>query len=159
VPRSAAAIPEASIMKLDPARCRFCVTFGFVLLVAMMTAPVVAAEAFPYDRQLMLDVAPMGKVRRVPSVTISDDGTARIELWCKTAMAQVALNTNAIQIVPAPLADALPQYMSDGQCSPERIAADLDLLNALSQVTSWQAAGGVVTLSGQSVLRFRPSDH
>jgi heat shock protein HslJ len=49
--------------------------------------------------------------------------------------------------------------MSDGQCSPERMAADVELLNALSQATQWQKADGVVTLKGPSSLRFRPSDH
>jgi hypothetical protein len=148
--------PETSMMKSDPAGRRFRIVLA---LVAMLAAPAFAAEEFPYDRQLMLDVAPMGKVRRVPSVTIASDGTARIELWCKTASACVAVNAAAIQIMPAPLPEALPQYMSDGQCSPERMAADIDLLNALSQMTSWQTAGGVVTLTGASALRFRPSDH
>jgi hypothetical protein len=139
-----------------PAGRRFRIVFA---LAAIMAGPAFAAEAFPYDQQLMLDVAPMGKVRRVPSVTVSEDGSARLQLWCKTAAAQVALNANAIQIAPGPLPEALPQYMSEGQCSPERMAADLDLLNALSQVTGWQKAGGVVTLSGPSELHFRPSDH
>ena len=107
----------------------------------------------------MLDVAPMGKVRRVPSVTISADGTARLELWCRTAMARVAVDGPDIQIAPAPLSEALPQYMSDGQCSPARMAADADLIGALAQVSRWQVAGGVVTLDGPLALRFRPSDH
>ncbi len=34
-----------------------------------------------------------------------------------------------------------------------------DLARALAQVTTWQQAGGVVTLDGPSALRFRPSDH
>lgn len=147
------------MMKSDPAHRRFRATFAIAVVAAIMTLPALAVEVFPYDQQLLLDVAPMGKVRRVPSVTISEDGTARLELWCKTASAQVALDATAIRIVPAPLPDALPQYMSDGQCSPERMAADADLVAALSQVTTWQKAGGVVTLGGPSVLRFRPSDH
>jgi hypothetical protein len=145
------------MMKSDPAVRRFRV----LLVFAMFFAPVVASAAaeFPFDRPLMLDVARMGPVRRVPSVIISADGTARLELWCKTTSAQVAVNDSAIQIVPAPLPEALPQYMSDGQCSPERMAADLDLIGALSQVGRWQLASGVMTLDGPSVLHFRPSDH
>ena len=107
----------------------------------------------------MLDVAPMGKVRRVPSVTVDSGGAAQVNLWCRTVAARVALNGADIQIAPAPLPETLPQYMSDGQCSPERMVADLDLLNALAQVTAWQTANGVVTLVGPSTLRFRPSDH
>jgi hypothetical protein len=147
------------MMKLDPALCRFRILVSLALTLSALVPAAAAATEFPFDRQLMLDVAPMGKVRRVPSVTISADGTARLELWCKTASAQVAIDATAIRILPAPLPDALPQYMSDGQCSPERMAADADLVAALSQVTTWQQAGGVVTLDGPSVLRFRPSDH
>lgn len=147
------------MMTSDPAGRRFRVAAVFALLVALLAPAIAAAAEFPYDQQLMLDVAPMGKVRRVPSVTISNDGTAQLELWCRTASAQVTLNANAIQIVPAPLPEALPQYMSDGQCSAERVAADADLLAALSQVTNWQTARGVITLVGPSVLRFRASDH
>src|SRR5579885_1762877 len=90
------------------------------ILVVTFAAAGLAEVVFPYDQQLMLDVAPMGKVRRVPSVTISADGTARLELWCRTTVTRVALEGPAIQIAPAPLSDALPQYMSDGQCSPAR---------------------------------------
>lgn len=148
------------MMKLVPALCRFRGIVTLTLTLSVLVPVAVAAAAdFPFEQQLMLDVAPMGKVRRVPSVMISVDGTARLELWCKTASAQVAIDATAIQILPAPLPDALPQYMSDGQCSPERMAADTDLLAALSQVTTWQSAGGVITLGGPSVLRFRPSDH
>lgn len=147
------------MIKSAPARRRFRVALALALFGPIIAASASAVEVFPYDQQLMLDVAPMGKVRRVPSLTIGADGTARINLWCKTAVAQVSVSDTAMQIVPAPLPDALPQYMSDGQCSPERMAADLDLLAVLSQVTGWQKAGGVVTLEGPSALRFRPSDH
>ena len=148
------------MMKSDPAVRRFRVVCVFALLSALFAPAVASAAAeFPFDQQLMLDVARMGPVRRVPSVIVSADGTARLELWCKTTSAQVAVNDSAIQIVPAPLPEALPQYMSDGQCSPERMTADLDLVGALSQVGRWQMASGVITLDGPSVLHFRPSDH
>lgn len=141
-----------------PARRRFHAAFALAL--AIMAAPAAGAEVFPYDRQLILDASRIGKVKRLPSLTLSSDGTeARIELWCKTASAQVAVGDGVIQIAPAPLPEALPQYMSDGQCSPERMAADVELLGALSQVTTWQNAGGAITLGGPTVLRFRPSDH
>jgi len=142
-----------------PAVRRFRAFYAVALMLASFAPAIAKAADFPFGQQLMLDVAPMGKVRRVPSVTVAADGTAQINLWCKTAAAQVSVNDTAMQIVPAPLPDALPQYMSDGQCSPERMAADLDLLAVLSQVTGWQKAGGVVTLEGPSALRFRPSDH
>jgi hypothetical protein len=148
------------MIKSAPAfRRRFRAAFALAVLTSSIASFSQAAEVFPYDQQLMLDVAPMGKVRRVPSVTIDSDGTAQVNLWCRTVAARVALNGADIQIAPAPLPETLPQYMSDGQCSPERMVADLDLLNALAQVTAWQTANGVVTLVGPSTLRFRPSDH
>ena len=147
------------MIKSAPARRRFRAGFALALLTSIIASFSQAAEVFPYDQQLMLDVPPMGKVRRVPSVTVGADGSAQVNLWCKTVPARVALNGADVQFAPGPLPEALPQYMSDGQCSPERMAADLDLLNALAQVTGWQTSGGVVTLAGPTPLRFRPSDH
>jgi len=147
------------MIKSAPARRRFRVVFALALLGPIIAISALAAEVFPYDQQLMLDVAPMGKVRRVPSLTVGADGTAQINLWCKTAAARVAVNDAAMQIVPAPLPEGLPQYMSDGQCSPERMAADLDLLAALSQVSGWQKAGSAITLVGPTPFRLLPSDH
>jgi hypothetical protein len=125
----------------------------------LLAIPALANEVFPYDRQLMLDVAPMGKVHRTPSITVDSDGSARVELWCRTARAQVTTNGNQIQIVPAPLPEGLPQYMSDGQCAPERMDADVGLLNALTQATTWRKAGGGLTLEGPVALRFLADDH
>ena len=147
------------MIKSAPASRRFRVAFALTLLTSIIACSAQATEVFPYDQQLMLDVPPMGKVRRVPSITVGADGTAQVNLWCKTVAARVVLNGADVQISPGPLPEALPQYMSDGQCSPERMAADLDLANALAQVTAWQSAGGVVTLAGPTPLRFRPSDH
>jgi hypothetical protein len=159
-PPCAASVRKTSMIKSAPAsRRRFRAAFALALLTSMFTVSAAAVEVFPYDQQLMLDVPPMGKVRRVPSVTVGSDGSAQVNLWCKTVPARVTLNGADVQISPGPIPESLPQYMSDGQCSPERMAADLDLLNALAQVTGWQTAGGVVTLAGPTPLRFRPSDH
>ena len=125
----------------------------------LLAIPAFATEAFPYGRQLLLDVAPMGKMRRTPSITIDSDGAARLELWCRTASAQVTTNGDRIRIVPAPLPEGLPQYMSEGQCAPERMDADLNLLNLLAQVTAWREAGGGLILEGPVALRFLPDDH
>jgi hypothetical protein len=130
-----------------------------VAVLLLLTVPALANDVFPFDRQLMLDVAPMGKVRRTPSITVDSDGSARLELWCRTATAQVTTSGNQIQIVPAPLPEGLPQYMSDGQCAPERMDADVGLLNALAQATAWRRAGGGVTLEGPVALRFLADDH
>lgn len=134
-------------------------TRGIATVLLLLASPALGNEVFPYDRQLMLDVAPMGKVRRTPSITIDSDGSARLELWCRTASAQVTTNGDRIRIVPAPLPESLPQYMRDGQCAPERMDADVTLLNALAQVTTWRKAGGGVTLEGPVAMRFLADDH
>jgi len=134
-------------------------TRAVAAVLTLLSVPVLANEVFPYDRQWLLDVAPMGKRLRTPSITIDQDGSARIDLWCRTASAQVTASGDQIRIVPAPLPAGLPQYMGEGQCAPERMDADVTLLNALAQVTTWRMAGRDLTLEGPVALRFLPDDH
>lgn len=128
---------------------------GLLLLLAGVGA--FAAEEFPYDRELILDIARMGRVKRVPMLTVSPNGNATIKLWCKDAGARVDISGSAIKIEPGPLPDALPLYMSDGQCSPERMQADADMLATLAQINAWRREGSAVVLTGSILLRFRPA--
>jgi hypothetical protein len=116
-----------------------------------------AAEPFPFDHELLLDVRPMPPVKRVPVLMVAPNGAATIDLWCQTVRGRVELSDMAIRIEPGPLPDGLPRYMSDGQCTPERMQADADTLAALAQVTGWRARGDVVVLSGPKTFRFRLS--
>jgi hypothetical protein len=50
--------------------------------------------------------------------------------------------------------DALPQMMGNGQCSPDRMQADVTLLDALSQITGWKRQGDAVVLTGAATLRY-----
>jgi hypothetical protein len=110
--------------------------------------PVAASErAFPFDRQLMLDVAPMRGSKRIPILEIAEDGAATIDLWCTSVRAAATIGTDSITIV----ADA-PQ---PAQCTPERQSSDDGLLAALAQVTNWRRSGEVVELIGATTLRFR----
>jgi hypothetical protein len=118
-----------------------------------------AAEPFPFDQELLLDVRPMPPVKRVPVLVVAPNGAATIDLWCKTVKGRVELSDTAIRIEPGPLPDDLPQYMSTGQCTSERMQADEDTLAALAQVTEWRRQGGAVVLVGPTTLKFRPSDH
>jgi hypothetical protein len=124
--------------------------------------PARAAEEFPYDRVLLLEVAPMRPLKRVPFLTEAENGSATIELWCRTAKARVQMSDNAIRIETAPLSEALPQYMSAGQCSEDRIQADMQTLEALTQVTEWRRRGDGIELGGPNTvkpMRFRASSH
>jgi hypothetical protein len=119
----------------------------------------VAADDFPFDHDLLLDVAPMRPAKRVPILNVARDGAATIDLWCKTARGFVQVTDNTIRIEPGPLPEALPQYVSADQCTPERMQADYDVLATLNQVTGWQRRGNTVILDGPVRLRFLLSDH
>jgi hypothetical protein len=64
-----------------------------------------------------------------------------------------------IKIEPGPLPEGLPEILSAGQCTPERIKADEKLLADFAQVTAWQRENGGIVLVGPTPLKFRPSDH
>lgn len=129
------------------------------LLLLLGSAAALPADQFPFDQELLLDVARMGHLRRVPVLTIESNGNATIDLWCKTVAGRVELSDSAIHIEAGPLPDALPAMMSDGQCTPERMRADEDTLAALTQVNAWRRQGSSVLLEGPKALKFRPSDH
>jgi hypothetical protein len=142
-----------------------CVVCGFIA-VALLAAGVAlkggaarAADGFPFDRDLLLDTARMGRAKRVPILNVAPDGAATIDLWCRTVRGFVQLTDGAMTIEPGPVPDGLPQYVSAGQCTPERMRADYELLSTLIQVTGWQRRGHTVVLDGPTRLRFRLSDH
>lgn len=131
----------------------------FAAVLALGATAVDAADRFPFDRDLLLDAAPMRPVKRVPILNVAPDGAATIDLWCKTVRAFVQLSGDGIRIEAGPLPDALPQYVSAGQCTPERMQADSEVLALLVQVTGWQRRGNSVIFDGPTRLRFRLSDH
>jgi hypothetical protein len=138
------------------------ITSCVVLALTIVAVAESAAAEFPFDREMLLDVPPMRPVKRVPIITVSADGRATVDLWCRTVAARVQIADNAVKIETAPLPEALPQYMSSGQCSEARVQADNDMLAALAQVTEWQTKGDGVVLSGPDLpkpMRFRGSSH
>ena len=143
-------------LRLTAGRLSFvCGVLALMLAGLVREAP--AAQPFPFDQTLMLDVKPMRPVKRVPILTVSSDGEATIGLWCKTLRGRVQLSEDAIRIEPGPIPEDLPRYMVDGQCSDARMQADLDTLTALMQVTGWRARGDAVLLIGPKTFRFRVS--
>src|SRR5579872_5052759 len=115
-----------------------------ILMLLVSSSLVRAADQFPFDQTLVLDVKPMLPVKRVPILTVEQNGNATIGLWCKTVRGRVELSGDTIKIEAEPLPDGPPQYMVDGQCSDQRLAADRDMLDALAQVTGWRRQGGAV---------------
>ena len=132
-----------------------------IIVVGLLLAPAAARAAgeFPFDRELILDARRVGGLKRLPILTVEPNGNAVVDLWCKTVQARVALSDTAIKVEAAPLPEELPSMMVAGQCSPERMQADQDMLAALTQVTEWRWQGGAVVLSGAAALRFLPSSH
>jgi heat shock protein HslJ len=101
---------------------------------------------FPFDRELMLDAAPMRGSKRLPTLEIDKNGAASIDLWCARLRGQASVGENTISIVPGPFEPT--------QCAPDRQSGDEKLLAALVQMTNWRRQGDVVELSGATTLRF-----
>jgi hypothetical protein len=130
--------------------------FGTALAL-FVTCAGIAAGQFPFDQELLLDAAPMRPAKRMPMLNVAPDGKATLDLWCKTVAAQVDVVEAGIKIAAEPLPEALPQMMGNGQCTPERMLADQDLLVAFSQVTGWRSQGNALVLEGPKMLKFRPA--
>lgn len=135
-------------------------TAGLAAVLLLLTCGAGApGELFPFDQEFLLDAEPMRPGKRMPILTIKPNGDARIDLWCRTVPARVEISDAAIKIDSGPLPEGLPEMMSAGQCTPERIQADDELLGALIQVTGWRRQGDGIVLEGPKTLKFRPSDH
>ena len=127
---------------------RFSCLLACVIAVAAALLPAAASErSFPFDRELMLDVAPMPGSKRVPILEIAANGAASIDLWCASLRGQASVGDGSISIVPGPAQPA--------QCAPDRQSGDENLLAALAQMTNWRRDGNVIELRGATTLRFR----
>ena len=129
---------------------------GLSLLACGAAAP---AEPFPFDQEILLDAAPMRPGKRMPILLVEPNGNAKIDLWCKAVSARVTISDMSMKIEPESLPEELPEMLSAGQCTPERVQADQELLATLTQVTGWQRQNGNIVLLGPTELKFRPSDH
>jgi hypothetical protein len=117
------------------------------------------ADQFPFDQEFLLDAAPMRPGKRMPILTVEPNGNAKIDLWCKSVSARLEISDTAVKIGTGPLPEGLPEMLSAGQCTPERIKADEELLADFTQVTGWRRLGEGILLEGPKTLKFRASDH
>ncbi|HET8974033.1 MAG TPA: hypothetical protein VFN63_12195 [Pseudolabrys sp.] len=53
--------------------------------------------------------------------------------------------------------DELPAMQSAGQCTPECIKADEEMLASIVQVMGWRREGDVILLVGPATMKFRPA--
>jgi hypothetical protein len=132
---------------------------GLAAILLLLTWTGVSAEPFPFDQELLLDAAPMRPGKRMPVLTVEPNGNGRIDLWCRTVSARIEISDAAIKIEAGALPEGQPEMLSAGQCTPERMQADEELLGALIQVTGWRRQGDGIVLDGPKTLKFRPSDH
>lgn len=148
-------------MFMRPMTAKTAVLALAITAAALLSRPtaVFAAGDFPYDQEMILDAPRIGGLKRLPILTVEPNGNAVIDLWCRSVPGRVQVSDNTIKIETAPLPVEMPSMMVTGQCSPERIKADEDLLAALTQVTEWRRQNGAVVLNGPTVLRFRISSH
>jgi hypothetical protein len=129
------------------------------ILVLLTCCSGIAAEPFPFDRELLLDATPMRPGKRMPLLTVEPSGGARIDLWCRAVPARIEISDSAMKIEAGPLPEGLPAVMGAGQCTPERMQADEELFAALNQVSGWRPDGEGIVLEGPRPLKFRISDH
>jgi heat shock protein HslJ len=128
-----------------------------LLLLATASAAIAAERGFPNDGEFLLDARPMKGSKRIPMLEFESQDAASIDLWCNRVHAQfVVVGTTVTVILDAP---SPPQYATPGQCDPDRMQADEDLVAALQQVESWQRQDDVLMLQGPQPLRFRLSSH
>ena len=128
-----------------------------VLVLLSVCGAGVAAEPFPFGQELLFDAAPMRPGKRMPILTVEANGDARIDLWCRAVPARVEIADMAMKIEAAPLPEELPAMQGVGQCTPERIKADEEMLASIVQVMEWRREGDAILLIGPTTMKFRPA--
>ncbi len=113
---------------------------------AGVAAGIAAERGFPDDTTLLLDARPMRGSKRVPILQIESKGEASIDLWCNRVPAQLVVVEETITIL---LGTPTAQ-----QCDSDRMQADVDLLAALQQVSTWRRQDDLLVLQGERTLRF-----
>ena len=129
------------------------------VLVLLACGAGIPAETFPFDRELLLEAPPMRPGKRMPILAVEPNGNARIDLWCRTVPARVDVSDATIKIEAGPLPEEMPTMQSAGQCTPERVQADEEVLATLTQMTGWRRLGDGIVLEVPKTFKFRASDH
>jgi hypothetical protein len=129
-------------------RSRSLLAAAAVLLSAIAPA---GAQGFPFDQEMLLEAKPLPGSRRVPMLEVHPDGKASVDLWCHSAVAEIAVTGDEIKFN---FVSAKPE-----NCTPERIELDLAMAKALLEVTSWRRDKDIVEFIGPTTFRFRLSTH
>ena len=60
------------------------------IFAALVSAPVAAADSFPFNEELLLDIGRCGS-KRIPVLDIKADGAVLIDLWCNSVHAHMVI--------------------------------------------------------------------
>jgi len=112
-----------------------------------MAADAVAAEGFPFERELLLDAKPMKGSKRIPILAIGRQGETTIDLWCNSVEGQIVVVDGVISIMTG--------AKTNRPCDAARLRGDDEILKALLDTTAWRREGNTVIFSGACTLRFR----
>ncbi len=115
--------------------------------VACTSGAASAQSEFPFDSELILDVAPMRGSKRIPNMDVAPNGAIAMEMWCNRIEGQFVVAGDTVTV--------LTGQPTQRQCPPERAQGDEQLLAALSQVTNWRRRGDTLELIGPQTLRFK----
>ena len=121
-------------------RLAWCVLMG-------LSGAVSAQDQFPFDSELIMDVAPMRGSKRIPNMDVAPNGRLALEMWCNRIEGQFVVAADTVTV--------LTGQATQRQCPPERVQGDEQLLAALTQVTNWRRNGDTLELIGPRTLRFR----
>src|SRR5687768_2618313 len=92
-----------------------------------------AQNVFPFDSELILDVAPMRGSKRIPNMDVAANGAIALEMWCNRIEGQFVVAADTLTVLTGPA--------TQRQCPPERAQGDEQLLAALAEVTNWRRRG------------------
>jgi heat shock protein HslJ len=105
-----------------------------------LAAPAAAQDLFPFDSELIMDVAPMRGSKKIPNMDVDPKGGIAMEMWCNRIEGQFVVAADTVTV--------LTGQATQRQCPPERAAGDEQLLAALGQVTNWRRRGDTLELTG-----------
>ncbi|AVT75255.1 hypothetical protein RPPS3_11920 [Rhodopseudomonas palustris] len=120
-----------------------------VVLAAGFATPSLAQsdQEFPFGLELTLDAPPKPGSKRIPNLEIGDQGSVRLELWCKGGVGQFSIAGSTVIFMPGAI--------EDRNCPADRAQADDALVAALAASTNWSRQGDFVSFTGgPQPLRF-----
>jgi hypothetical protein len=126
---------------------RSCKIVALATIAIALAAPVAKAQEFPFGLEMTLDAERQPGSKRVPTLEVGDDGEVLVELWCKGGKARFSIAGNSVVFVPG--------AMQERNCPTAKAQADDALLAALTEATSWNRQGDLISFVGAQTLRFR----